>query len=37
MESAGVVAFTVEFGGGTGWFKNGEDNVRDQRNAGSGT
>jgi len=29
IESAGVVMFTTEFGGGTGWFKNGEDNVRD--------
>ena len=24
-----MVQFTLEFGGGTGWFKNGEDNVRD--------
>jgi predicted deacylase len=29
IENAGVVQFTLEFGGGTGWFKNGEDNVRD--------
>jgi predicted deacylase len=29
IEAAGVVQFTVEFGGGTGWFKNGEQNVRD--------
>ena len=29
IEGAGVVQFTLEFGGGTGWFKNGEDNVRD--------
>ncbi|TVR22705.1 MAG: hypothetical protein EA396_05555 [Anaerolineaceae bacterium] len=29
IESAGVVQLTLEFGGGTGWFKNGEDNVRD--------
>jgi len=29
IEDAGVVRFTVEFGGGSGWFKNGEDNVRD--------
>ena len=29
IENAGVVQFTLEFGGGTGWFKNGEENVRD--------
>ncbi len=29
IEGAGVVQFTTEFGGGTGWFENGEDNVRD--------
>ncbi len=29
IEDAGVVQITLEFGGGTGWFKNGEDNVRD--------
>lgn len=29
IEGAGVVQFTLEFGGGTGWFKNGADNVRD--------
>lgn len=29
IEKAGVVQFTLEFGGGTGWFKNGEENVRD--------
>jgi predicted deacylase len=29
IEQAGVVQFTTEFGGGTGWFKNGDDNVRD--------
>jgi predicted deacylase len=29
IEGAGVVQITLEFGGGTGWFKNGEDNVRD--------
>ncbi len=29
IEGAGVVQITLEFGGGTGWFKNGADNVRD--------
>ncbi len=29
IERAGVCQITLEFGGGTGWFKNGEDNVRD--------
>ncbi len=29
IENAGVVQITLEFGGGTGWFKNGQDNVRD--------
>jgi predicted deacylase len=29
IEGAGVVQITLEFGGGTGWFKNGQDNVRD--------
>lgn len=29
IEGAGVCQITLEFGGGTGWFKNGEDNVRD--------
>lgn len=29
IEQAGVVQITLEFGGGTGWFANGEDNVRD--------
>jgi len=29
IEDAGVVQFAAEFGGGTGWFKNGEDNVHD--------
>lgn len=29
IEDAGTVQITLEFGGGTGWFKNGEDNVRD--------
>ena len=29
IENAGVVQITLEFGGGTGWFKNGADNVRD--------
>lgn len=27
IEGAGVVQITLEFGGGTGWFKNGEANV----------
>jgi hypothetical protein len=26
---AGVTMFTLEFGGGTGWFEHGEENVRD--------
>jgi len=30
MDEAGVISFTVELGGGTGWFKNGEDNMRDE-------
>jgi len=29
MAAAGVVMIQPEFGGGTGWFKNGADNVRD--------
>lgn len=29
IEDAGVVQITLEFGGGTGWYKNGLDNVRD--------
>ncbi len=29
IEDAGAVQITLEFGGGTGWFKNGDDNVRD--------
>ncbi len=29
VEEAGVVQITLEFGGGTGWYKNGLDNVRD--------
>lgn len=29
IENAGVCQITLEFGGGTGWVKNGEDNVRD--------
>ena len=29
IADAGVVQFTVEFGGGCGWFKNGADDVRD--------
>lgn len=29
IEKAGVTQITLEFGGGTGWFKNGQDNVRD--------
>jgi predicted deacylase len=29
IENAGVAQITLEFGGGTGWFKNGQDNVRD--------
>ncbi len=29
IEKAGVTQITLEFGGGTGWFKNGADNVRD--------
>ena len=29
IQSVGVVQLTAEFGGGTGWFKNGDDNVRD--------
>jgi uncharacterized protein len=29
IQDAGVVQLTAEFGGGTGWFRNGEDNVRD--------
>ena len=29
IEGAGVVQFTLEFGGGTGWYANGEENVRD--------
>ena len=29
IEDAGIVQITLEFGGGTGWFKNGQDNVRD--------
>jgi len=29
IESVGVAQITLEFGGGTGWFKNGADNVRD--------
>jgi len=29
IEDAGVAQITLEFGGGTGWFKNGQDNVRD--------
>lgn len=29
IENADVCQFTLEFGGGTGWFTNGEDNVRD--------
>lgn len=29
IADAGVVMFQPELGGGTGWFRNGEDNVRD--------
>ena len=29
IEDAGVVQITLEFGGGTGWYANGLDNVRD--------
>lgn len=29
IENAGVVQITLEFGGGTGWYHNGADNVRD--------
>ena len=29
IEDANTCQITLEFGGGTGWFKNGEDNVRD--------
>ena len=29
IEDANTLQVTLEFGGGTGWFKNGEDNVRD--------
>lgn len=29
LEDVGTTQITLEFGGGTGWFKNGEDNVRD--------
>ncbi len=29
IEEANTLQVTLEFGGGTGWFKNGEDNVRD--------
>jgi len=29
IEDAGTVQITLEFGGGTGWYKNGDDNVRD--------
>jgi len=29
VEDQGVVQITLEFGGGTGWHHNGEDNVRD--------
>jgi predicted deacylase len=29
IEDAGVCQITLEFGGGTGWYKNGKDNVSD--------
>ncbi len=29
IEDANCCQITLEFGGGTGWYKNGEDNVRD--------
>lgn len=29
IEDANVAQITLEFGGGTGWYKNGADNVRD--------
>jgi uncharacterized protein len=29
VDASGVLLFTVEFGGATGWFKNGEQNLRD--------
>ncbi len=29
IEDANTCQITLEFGGGTGWYKNGEDNVRD--------
>ena len=29
IEDADTLQITLEFGGGTGWYKNGEDNVRD--------
>jgi len=29
IEEVNTLQITLEFGGGTGWFKNGEDNVRD--------
>lgn len=31
IEDAGVVQLTLEFGGGTGWYANGVQNVRDAR------
>jgi uncharacterized protein len=31
IEGAGVVQLTLEFGGGTGWYANGQANVRDAR------
>lgn len=31
IEDAGVVQLTLEFGGGTGWYANGLQNVRDAR------
>ena len=29
IEEVNTLQITLEFGGGTGWFKNGDDNVRD--------
>ncbi len=29
IEDAGTLQITLEFGGGTGWYRNGDDNVRD--------
>ncbi|MCY4060899.1 MAG: succinylglutamate desuccinylase/aspartoacylase family protein [Chloroflexi bacterium] len=29
LEDVGTTMITIEFGGGTGWYENGDDNVRD--------